>query len=68
MHGNSMESIPMARKEPKTWSIPSQDWPISASEAADALTRAQEIEDNKDLHKAAVATLKKKKKAIDKVL
>jgi hypothetical protein len=54
--------------EPKTWTIPSRDWGITADEAANILVSAEEVKKNKDLYKVAVATLKKKKKAIDKVL
>lgn len=55
-------------KEPKQWTIPSRDWGITAGEAADLLVTAQEIKDNKPLLKAALADLKGRKKAIDKVV
>jgi len=54
-------------KEPKTWTIPSYSWGISADEAADTLIRAEEIKANKELLKAARANLKSKKKAISKL-
>ena len=54
-------------KNPKEFSIPSRDWPITASEAGNVLVEAQEIKANKVLYKAAIANLKAKKKALDTV-
>lgn len=56
----------MAR--PKEYKIPSRSWGVSANEAADILITAKEIEMNKPLHKAALADLKKRKKAADAVI
>ena len=60
----------MASKEirPKEWNIPSRSWGISAGEAADVLITAEEIKANKPLAKAALASLREKKKAIAKVV
>ena len=55
-------------KEPKTWKIPSRDWGVTASEAADILLAAEEIKENKPLLKVALADLKARKKAIDQVV
>ena len=55
-------------KEPKTWIIPSRDWGVSADEAAGILVQAEEVKKNKDLYKAAIATLKNKKKSIDEIV
>lgn len=54
--------------KPKEYKIPSRDWGITASEAADTLRTAQEIKDNKPLLKAAVAILKARKKSIGKAV
>ena len=55
-------------REPKTWKIPSRDWGISASEAGDIMLSAEEIKKNKPLLKAALADLKARKKALDKIV
>jgi hypothetical protein len=55
-------------KEPKRYNIPSRDWGITADEAAETLLAAEEIKANKPLIKAALASLKEKKKAINKVV
>lgn len=55
-------------KEPKTYKIPSRSWGITSGEAADTLLSAQEIKKNKTLHKAALADLKARKKALDEVV
>jgi ATP-dependent protease ClpP protease subunit len=60
--------IEMAMKEPKTWTIASRDWGITSGEAADILVSAEEIKKNKPLRKAAMAELKARKKAIDKIV
>lgn len=54
-------------KEPKTYKIPSRDWGITASEAADTLLSAAEIKKNEPLLKVALADLKARKKAIEEV-
>lgn len=53
---------------PKEWKIPSRSYGISAGEAADVLITAEEIKANKPLAKAALASLREKKKAIAKVV
>ena len=40
-------------KEPKRYRIPSDDYGIPASRAADVLVKAEEIKANKELHNAA---------------
>jgi len=55
-------------KHPKEYQIPSRSYGITADEAANTLVEAQEIEANKDLNKAALASLKRKKEAISKVI
>jgi hypothetical protein len=55
-------------KEPKMYIIPSRSYGISADEAASLLVTAEEIKMNKPLHKVAITSLKKKKKAEEKVL
>ena len=40
-------------KEPKRYKIPSDSYGITASSAAETLTRAEEIKQNKELYKAA---------------
>jgi len=44
---------PMQNKEPKRYKVPSNDYGITASDAADTLIRAEEIKGNKELHNAA---------------
>ena len=56
-----------AEKKPKDFFLPSQEWPISAQEAADTLLKAQEIKRNKELLKAAVIILILKKRAIEAI-
>lgn len=53
---------------PKEWKIPSRSYGISADEAAEVLITAEEIKGNKSLAKAALVSLKAKKKAIEKVV
>ncbi len=53
---------------PKEWKIPSRSYGISAVEAAEVLLTAEEIKANKPLAKAALASLRAKKKAISKVV
>ena len=55
-------------KEPREWRIPSRDWGITANEAGSILLSAKEVEKNKPLHKAAIADLKKRQKALDEVV
>ena len=52
---------------PKEYQIPSRSYGITADEAAETLLTAEEIKANKPLIKAALASLRAKKKAIDKV-
>lgn len=54
--------------KPKEYIIPSRSWGITADEAAETLMTHQEIKDNKPLHKAALAILKDKQKAISKMI
>ena len=54
--------------KPKEYQIPSRSWGITADEAADILITRQEIKANKALHKAALASLKAKKKAIGDIV
>lgn len=54
---------PKKEKEPKTYQIPSRDWGITASEAADILIAAKEIENNEKCYKAAIANIKKENAA-----
>lgn len=54
--------------KPKEYIIPSRNWGITADEAAETLLTYQEIKDNKPLHKAALAVLKDKQKAISKMI
>ena len=54
--------------KPKEYQIPSRSWGITADEAADILMTRQEIKANKPLHKAALANLKAKKKAIGDIV
>lgn len=60
----------MAHNEisPKEWKIPSRSYGISANEAAEVLLTAEEIKANKPLAKAALVSLRAKKKAISKVV
>ena len=46
-------AMPTTLKEPKRYKIPSNDYGITASDAADTLVRAEEIKGNKDLYNAA---------------
>lgn len=52
---------------PKEYKVPSRSWGITADEAAETLLTAEEIKANKPLIKAALASLKAKKKAIAKI-
>lgn len=54
--------------KPKEYKIPSRSWGITADEAADILMTRQEIKKNKPLHKAALANLKARKKAIGAIV
>ena len=45
--------MPSTMKEPKRYKIPSSDYGITASDAADTLVRAKEIEGNEELYNAA---------------
>ena len=40
-------------KEPKRYKIPSSDYGVTASDAAETLVRAEEIKANKELYNAA---------------
>jgi len=44
---------PTKFKEPKRYKIPSSDYGVTASDAAETLVRAEEIKANKELHNAA---------------
>lgn len=55
-------------KEPKTYKIPSRGWGVTANDAADILLSAEEIKKNKPLHKVALADLKARKNALDKII
>jgi len=50
---------PKQEKEPKTYKIPSKDWGITVSDAADILIAAKEIENNTKFYAAAIAHIKK---------
>lgn len=50
-------------KEPKEYTIPSRDWPITAKEASDILITAKEIENNTACYKAAIANITKENAA-----
>lgn len=52
---------------PKEYKIPSRSYGITADEAAETLLTAEEIKANKPLIKAALTSLKAKKKAINKI-
>lgn len=54
--------------EPKRYIIPSRSYGISSGEAADILLSAEEIKKNKPLLKVALADLKARKKALDKIV
>ncbi len=61
--------IPMPRiEEPKTYKVPSRSYGITASEAADTLVMAEEIKKNKPLNKVALADLRERKKALNKIV
>ena len=53
MLGETVMANPTRIPEPKRFIIPSSSYGITASEAAETLTRAEEIKANKELHKAA---------------
>lgn len=54
--------------KPKEYKIPSRNWGITADEAGDVLMTVWEIEQNKPLHKAALANLRARKKAISNIV
>lgn len=58
----------MIMPNPKEYKIPSRQWGITATEAGETLIAAEEIHANKELNKVALASLKAKKKAIDKIV
>ena len=51
----------------KGYKLPSSEWEVTAQEAANILVKAEEIKAHKVLNKEALAVLRKKKKAIEKV-
>ena len=53
--------------EPKRYKIPSNNYGITANEAAETLLKAEEIKQNKPLLKAALAELKSRKKSIETI-
>ena len=53
MNGEIAMAVPEKYKEPKRYKIPSDDYGITASRAADILVQAEEIKANKELHNAA---------------
>ena len=55
-------------EEPKRYKIPSSSYGTTASEAAETLLRAEEIKENKPLHKAALTDLKLRKKVLNKIV
>lgn len=55
-------------QEPKTYKIASRDWGITAGEAGDTLLASEEIKKNKPLLKVALADLKARKKALEKIV
>lgn len=53
---------------PPKLSQAAEDWKWKVDGAADTLLRAQELTADTKLHKAALAVLKKRQKALDKVV
>lgn len=54
--------------KPKDYYIPSQEWAITAQEAADVIMKAREIRENEELRAATIKVLLKRKQAIENVL